>query len=232
MSDESRPAWEGGWWREARRVPSPNFRARPADAHVDTVVLHSISLPPGEYGGDGVERLFTNTLDWSAHPYFETIRGLEVSAHFLVRRDGDVLQFVSIDDRAAHAGRSSYDGRAEANDWSVGIELEGLEGDTFEPAQYAALEELLPAIDAVLGIRHVVGHEHVAPAREAAAGLRTRGPQHDSMRVAGTRCGAKSASMRVAMSASRNGAAWPRGWRTPRRTTNSTAVIKISSSRL
>jgi AmpD protein len=158
--------WRDGWWRPARRVPSPNFSARPPGARVDTVVLHSISLPPGQYGGDAIERLFTNTLDWSAHPYFEQIRGLEVSAHFLVRRDGTVLQFVPIDQRAWHAGRSSWAGRAEANDWSIGIELEGLEGDTFEPAQYAALERLLPAIDGVRGIRHVVGHEHVAPGRK------------------------------------------------------------------
>jgi len=158
--------WDDGWWRDATRVPSPNFSARPADALVDTVVLHSISLPPGEYGGDGIRRLFTNTLDWSAHPYFESLRGLEVSAHFLVRRDGSVLQFVSIVDRAWHAGRSSWDGRVAANDWSIGIELEGLEGDTFEPAQYAALERLLPAIDRVRALRHVVGHEHVAPGRK------------------------------------------------------------------
>jgi len=165
-----RADWDDGWWRPARRVPSPNFRARPGDARVDTVVLHSISLPPGEYGGDGVERLFTNTLDWSAHPYFESIRGLEVSAHFLVRRDGSVLQFVSIDDRASHAGRSSWAGRAEANDWSIGIELEGLEGDTFEAAQYDALARLLPAIDEVRGIDQVVGHEHVAPGRKTDPG--------------------------------------------------------------
>lgn len=162
--------WDDGWWRPATRVPSPNFSARPADARVDTVVLHSISLPPGQYGGDGILRLFTNTLDWSAHPYFETIRGLEVSAHFLVRRDGSVLQFVPIDARAWHAGRSNWAGRAEANDWSIGIELEGLEGDTFEPAQYAALAKLLPAIDQVRGIRHVIGHEHVAPGRKADPG--------------------------------------------------------------
>lgn len=162
--------WDDGWWRPATRVPSPNFSARPADARVDTVVLHSISLPPGQYGGDGILRLFTNTLDWSAHPYFETIRGLEVSAHFLVRRDGAVLQFVPIDARAWHAGRSKWAGRAEANDWSIGIELEGLEGDTFEPAQYAALAKLLPAIDQVRGIRHVIGHEHVAPGRKADPG--------------------------------------------------------------
>jgi len=158
--------WDDGWWRHAARVPSPNFSERPAGARVDTVVLHSISLPPGQYGGDGVERLFTNTLDWSAHPYFETIRGLQVSAHFLVRRDGRVLQFVPIDRRAWHAGRSAWAGRTEANDWSIGIELEGLEGDTFEPAQYDALARLLPAIDRVRGIRQVVGHEHVAPGRK------------------------------------------------------------------
>lgn len=166
MNDDFPPEWQDGWWREARRLSSPNFRARPGDARVDTVVLHSISLPPGEYGGDGIAQLFTNTLDWSAHPYFETIRGLEVSAHFVVRRDGEVLQFVSIDDRASHAGRSAWAGRSEANDWSVGIELEGLEGDTFEPAQYAALERLLPAIDRVGEVRQVVGHEHVAPGRK------------------------------------------------------------------
>jgi AmpD protein len=166
VSSEPGAEWCGGWWRDATRVASPNFSARPADARVDGVVLHSISLPPGEYGGDGIRQLFTNTLDWSAHPYYETIRGLEVSAHFVVRRDGAVLQFVSIDDRAWHAGRSNWAGRDECNDWTIGIELEGLEGDTFEPAQYAALERLLPAIDRNRAIRHVVGHEHVAPGRK------------------------------------------------------------------
>ncbi len=164
------PEWQGGWWRDARRVASPNFNRRPPGARVDTVVLHSISLPPGEYGGDGIERLFTNTLDWSAHPYFETIRGLQVSAHFVVRRDGEVLQFVSVDDRAWHAGRSSWAGRAECNDWSVGVELEGLEGDAFEPAQYAALGRLLPAIDRRGRVEQVVGHEHVAPGRKVDPG--------------------------------------------------------------
>jgi AmpD protein len=158
--------WVDGWWRGATHVPSPNFSPRPADARVDTVVLHSISLPPGEYGGDAIERLFTNTLDWSAHPYYGTIRGLEVSAHFVVRRDGTILQFVPIDQRAWHAGRSNWNGREAANDWSIGVELEGLEGDTFEPAQYAALERLLPAIDRVRAVRQVVGHEHVAPGRK------------------------------------------------------------------
>ena len=120
-------------------MASPNFGPRPAATPVDLVVLHSISLPPGEYGGDAVERLFTNSLDWSAHPYYETIRGLAVSAHFFIRRDGELVQFVSCDERAWHAGPSCWEGRADCNDFSVGIELEGLEGEAFEAAQYEAL---------------------------------------------------------------------------------------------
>jgi AmpD protein len=166
MSGRPRSEWDTGWWRHARRVPSPNFGPRPPGAQVELVVLHSISLPPGEYGGDAIERLFTNTLDWSAHPYFETIRGLEVSAHFVVRRDGEVLQFVSVDDRAWHAGNSCWDGREDCNSWSIGIELEGLEGEEFTLAQYAALVALLRSIDSVRPVRHVVGHEHVAPGRK------------------------------------------------------------------
>jgi len=162
--------WEAGWWRAARRVPSPNFGPRPADASIDLAIVHSISLPPGRYGGDAIERLFTNTLDWTAHPYFETIRGLQVSAHFLVRRDGAVIQFVSVDDRAWHAGRSSWQGRDNCNDYAVGIELEGLEGERFEVAQYDVLAHLLREIDAVRAIRHVVGHEHVAPGRKGDPG--------------------------------------------------------------
>jgi len=158
--------WDRGWWRHARRVPSPNFGPRPAGAVVDLAVVHSISLPPGRYGGDAIERLFTNTLDWDADPYFAAMRGLQVSAHFVLRRDGQALQFVSIDDRAWHAGKSSWDGRENCNDFGIGIELEGLEGERFEPAQYDALARLLRAIDGERGIRHVVGHEHVAPGRK------------------------------------------------------------------
>ena len=158
--------WDGGWWRDALRVPSPNFSARPAGARVDTVVLHSISLPPGEYGGDAVERLFTNTLDWSAHPYYEKIRGLVVSAHFFVRRDGALLQFVSCDERAWHAGASCWQGRDDCNDFSIGIELEGLEGETFEAAQYATLAPLLANVARHYPVAAVVGHEHVAPGRK------------------------------------------------------------------
>jgi AmpD protein len=164
------PAWDEGWWDAARRVPSPNFGPRPDDAVVDLAVIHSISLPPGRYGGDAIERLFTNSLDCDADPYFAALRGLQVSAHFLVRRDGEVLQFVSIDQRAWHAGKSSWDGRERLNDVSIGVELEGLEGDVFEPAQYDALARLLRAVDRERAIRTVVGHEHVAPGRKADPG--------------------------------------------------------------
>ena len=130
------------------------------------VVLHSISLPPGEYGGDAIERLFTNRLDWDAHPYFQQIRGLQVSAHFVVRRDGELLQFVACDQRAWHAGASCWRGRDNCNDWSVGIELEGLEGEPFEAAQYDALVPLLQALKQQYPIAAVAGHEHVAPGRK------------------------------------------------------------------
>ena len=124
-----------GWLNRARRCESPNFGPRPDGTAVDLVLLHSISLPPGQYGGDAIERLFTNRLDWDAHPYYPQIRGLEVSAHFLVRRGGELLQFVSCDARAWHAGASIWRGRSDCNDFSIGIELEGLEGERFEPAQ-------------------------------------------------------------------------------------------------
>lgn len=160
------PLWERGWYRFAHPIASPNFGPRPSGASVDLVVVHSISLPPGVYGGDEVLRLFTNTLDWDAHPYFQQIRGMQVSAHFFIRRDGALLQFVSCDDRAWHAGRSSWRGREECNDDSVGIELEGLEGGNFEPAQYEALAALCAALAQHYPIRHVAGHEHIAPGRK------------------------------------------------------------------
>lgn len=160
------PGLQAGWWPAARPVPSPNHGPRPACTEVSLLVLHSISLPPGRYGGEEIERLFTNTLDWSAHPYFEQIRGATVSAHFVIRRDGQVLQFVSCDQRAWHAGQSAFQGRPNCNDYSIGIELEGLEGTPFEPAQYAALGPLVAVLAAAYPLRHVAGHEHVAPGRK------------------------------------------------------------------
>jgi AmpD protein len=141
-------------------------------------VLHSISLPPGEYGGDAVERLFTNRLDGDAHSYFDTIRGIEVSAHFFIRRDGAVVQFVSCDDRAWHAGVSHWRGCDNCNDFSIGIELEGLEGGTFEPAQYRQLARLLRAVMRRYPVVDAAGHEHVAPGRK-----RDPGPGFDWARL-------------------------------------------------
>lgn len=130
------------------------------------VVVHSISLPPGQYGGDEVAQLFTNQLDWDAHPYFDQIRGAEVSAHFFIRRDGAIIQFVSVEDRAWHAGRSHWQDRDNCNDFSVGIELEGLEDHPFEPPQYESLANLIAALKAAWPIATVLGHEHIAPDRK------------------------------------------------------------------
>ena len=165
-----RATWVCGWWAHARHRPSPNVGPRPASASVDLVVLHSISLPPGVYGGDAIGRLFTNQLDWSAHPYFEQIRGLQVSAHFVIDRRGRITQYVSCDERAWHAGNSHWQGRDNCNDFSIGIELEGLEGESFETAQYRSLVPLLRGLRCKHGVRAVVGHEHVAPGRKADPG--------------------------------------------------------------
>lgn len=160
------PLWSGGWYRRARALPSPNFGPRPAAAAIDLVVVHSISLPPGRYGGDEVQALFTNRLDWDAHPYFQQIRGMEVSAHFYVRRTGVLWQFVSVDDRAWHAGRSRFRGRDNCNDYSVGVELEGLEGERFTARQYERLARLIQALRQRYPITDIAGHEHVAPGRK------------------------------------------------------------------
>lgn len=163
--------WSGGWCSHARRVDSPNFGPRPAGSLVELAVVHSISLPPGVYGGDAIERLFTNRLDWDAHPYFQQIRGAEVSSHFVIRRGGELLQFVSCDARAWHAGVSQWRGRENCNDFSVGIELEGLEGLGFESAQYTRLALLLRELAQRHPLDAVAGHEHVAPGRKADPGV-------------------------------------------------------------
>jgi len=165
-----RRAWHEGWWRRARACPSPNFGPRPAGTCVSLAIVHSISLPPGEYGGHTIEQLFSNRLDCDAHPYYSRLRGLQVSAHFLIRRDGAAVQFVPIGERAWHAGASSWRGRKNCNDWSLGIELEGLEGQHFEPPQYSMLATLLRAAQRHLPLQEVVGHEHVAPGRKADPG--------------------------------------------------------------
>ena len=174
------PPWlPGAWYGAARRVTSPNFGPRPEGASVELAVIHSISLPPGRYGGDAIERLFTNRLvDLDAHPYYARLRGLRVSSHFLVRRDGELLQFVGCDDAAWHAGESAWRGRQRCNEFSVGVELEGLEGLTFEDAQYERLVMLLRALAGRYPMRGVAGHEDVAPGRK-----RDPGPGFDWPRL-------------------------------------------------
>lgn len=159
-------AWRGGWYAPARHVASPNHGSRPEGAVIDLIVIHSISLPPGQYGGTEVQALFTNRLDWDAHPYFQQIRGLEVSSHFYITRGGTLWQFVDADRRAWHAGRSHYRGRDACNDDSIGVELEGLEGQHFEDAQYATLKRLCAALARRYPIRFIAGHEHIAPGRK------------------------------------------------------------------
>ena len=132
--------------------------------------MHSVSLPPGHFAGDAVQRLFTNRLDWDAHPYYAGIRGLRVSAHFFVRRSGRTLQFVSCEHLAWHAGASAWRGRGNCNEGSIGIEIEGLEGGLFEPAQYLQLARLLQVLSQRYPVAEAVGHEHVAPGRKADPG--------------------------------------------------------------
>ncbi len=164
------PSWRRGWYTFAHPCASPNCGPRPPHTPVDLLVLHSISLPPGQFGGQAVQQLFTNQLDWNAHPYFKKIEGLQVSAHFFIQRGGELWQFVSCDDRAWHAGRSQFGARDNCNDFSIGIELEGLEGGLFEPAQYETLAALLPALALQYPVRHIAGHEHIAPGRKADPG--------------------------------------------------------------
>jgi len=166
------PTWNGGWHQAATRLESPNHSSRPASAAIDLIVVHSISLPPGEYGGGAVQQLFTNTLDWDAHPYFDSIRGLKVSSHFFIDRTGALWQFVDCDLRAWHAGQSAYRGRGQCNDDSIGIELEGLEGLAFEPPQYETLTTLCRDIAQRYPIAHIAGHEHIAPGRKQDPGPR------------------------------------------------------------
>lgn len=159
-------SWQDGWYCQARVLASPNFGPRPAGASIDLVVIHSISLPPGEFGNGYVQRLFTNQLDWDAHPYFQGLRGLQVSSHFFISRSGMLWQFVACGDRAWHAGESAYRGRNQCNNDSIGIELEGLEGSTFEALQYETLTSLCAALVQAYPIAHIAGHEHIAAGRK------------------------------------------------------------------
>lgn len=159
-----------GWCSEVLRTVSPNFDARPTDAKIDLLVVHNISLPPGQFGERFISDLFTNCLDCDAHPYFDQLRALRVSAHFLIRRDGMVVQFVSVNDRAWHAGLSEFKGRERCNDFSIGIELEGSDFEPFSKIQYEMLAALTVALQAAYPLTDVAGHEHVAPGRKTDPG--------------------------------------------------------------
>jgi len=159
-----------GWLSGARRVLSPNCDARPKGVAVSLLVVHCISLPPGKFGGEAIERFFVNRLDPEADPYFKGIHSMKVSAHFVVRRDGELLQFVPLDKRAWHAGVSSWRGRAGCNDFSVGVELEGTDDTAYAPAQYARLRELIHTLRRALPLRDLAAHSDVAPGRKTDPG--------------------------------------------------------------
>ncbi len=157
---------------DARQVPSPNCDDRPRDCAVTLLVLHAISLPPGEFGGPAIERLLTNRLEPGAHPSFRDLGSLRVSAHFLVRRDGELVQFVPVHRRAWHAGASRWRGRERCNDFSVGVELEGTGEHRFAEPQYVRLGALVRALCAVLPLREIAAHSDVAPGRKSDPGGR------------------------------------------------------------
>jgi len=159
-----------GWLASARRVPSPHCDARPPGTAIDLLLIHNISLPPGVFGGDAIERLFAGTLADGDDPFFAALRGLRVSAHFLLRRDGEIVQFVSVHNRAWHAGASRFAGRAGCNDFSVGVEIEGSDFAPFADAQYTALARLTRALRAALPLAAVRGHSDVAPGRKTDPG--------------------------------------------------------------
>lgn len=161
-----------GWLRAARRLESPNANERPCD-EISLLVIHNISLPPGRFGGGFIEQLFLNTLDCSAHPYFGTLRDLHVSAHLLIDRRGRAMQFVPFARRAWHAGRSSFAGRGECNDYSIGIELEGTDERPYTRAQYRRLVRIARALMRrypAITIDRIVGHSDIAPGRKTDPG--------------------------------------------------------------
>jgi AmpD protein len=160
-----------GWVDAARRVASPNCNSRPDGVEIGLLVIHNISLPPNEYGGPGVEALFTNTLDPDAHPYYAGIAHLRVSAHFFIRRDGELVQFVPVARRAWHAGVSSWKGREGCNDFSLGIEMEGSDFEAFTDAQYETLIALARLLRQCFpNMADIAGHEDIAPGRKTDPG--------------------------------------------------------------
>ena len=173
-----------GWLTSAHKLPSPNFEARPAGAVPSLIVVHNMSLPPGEFGGTAIADLFLNRLDCDEHPYYDThLRGVRVSAHFVIHRDGALEQYVSCEQRAWHAGASNFFGRERCNDFSIGIELEGDDATAFEAAQYETLGALVKALTARYPIESLAGHSDIAPGRKTDPGphFEWRRLQRDTM---------------------------------------------------
>ncbi len=161
---------QNGFANSVTQTASPNFDQRPKQCKVDMIVIHNISLPPNQYGSNGIVELFTNELNPNEHPYYAGIYTAKVSSHFLIRRDGSIIQFVSCLQRAWHAGVSHWQNRECCNDFSIGIELEGCDVEAFEDAQYQTLNPLLSALKAAYPIKYVVGHSDIAPGRKTDPG--------------------------------------------------------------
>jgi len=159
-----------GWASGMRRIASPNCDARPHGTAIELLVIHNISLPPGEFGGEAIAQLFTNTLDTEAHPYYAQLQGVRVSAHFLIRRNGEIVQFVPCSKRAWHAGASLWQGRSGCNDFSIGVELEGSDHVPFSDPQYTALVRLTRRLQRIYPIRALAGHADIAPGRKTDPG--------------------------------------------------------------
>ena len=163
---------QDGILQGATQVPSPNYNQRPEQTEIQLLVVHNISLPPSQFGGGYIEQFFQNQLDWSVHPYFQTIEGMQVSTHLLILRSGEVLQFVNFNHRAWHAGRSTYLSKKECNDYSIGIELEGSDDTPFEEVQYTVLAEVIGVLQAAYPkiLQHLAGHSDIAPGRKTDPG--------------------------------------------------------------
>lgn len=160
-----------GWYKKAKHIRSTNFNKRPDESDISLMVMHCISLPEGEYQNDNVERLFTNTLDCQEHESFESLKGVEVSAHFYIKRDGEIIQFVSVNDRAWHAGVSEYEGRESCNDFSVGVELQGTDSTFYDGCQYQSLNDLLEDLtNHYPSIKNITAHSDIAPLRKTDPG--------------------------------------------------------------
>jgi N-acetyl-anhydromuramoyl-L-alanine amidase len=168
-----------GMARPCTIIPSPNTDDRPENMGPDMIVIHNISLPPNEFGGPGIVQLFTNQLNPEEHPYYAGIAHLKVSSHLLIRRQGELIQFVSCNQRAWHAGVSNWQGRERCNDFSIGIELEGTDDEAFNEAQYLTLHSLILALQKRYPIKHIVGHSDIAPGRKT-----DPGPFFDWQRIA------------------------------------------------